>query len=97
MHALLEQSPLDGPGLILLGDVRRDGEEWDQAALAYERAARQEEVQVEALLRHAQMEVDRKRYARAVELLEAAVVEDPRPQVQRYLEQVRRLAELARD
>ena len=59
--------------------------------MLYERAASTEGSEAEALVRQAQIEVERERYGRAVELLEASLVFDDAPHVTRYLEQVRRL------
>ncbi len=88
---LLEENPLDGDALIALGDLYREAGELEEAIIAYERAARIRDRKAQALVRQAQVEVERERYARAVELLEAAQAIDPRPNVARYLHQVRRL------
>ncbi|RLC46794.1 MAG: hypothetical protein DRH70_04780 [Candidatus Coatesbacteria bacterium] len=88
---LLEEDPLDGDALIALGDLYREADELEEAIIAYERAARISGKEAQALVRQAQVEVERERYARAVELLEAAQAIDPRPNVARYLDQVREL------
>jgi tetratricopeptide (TPR) repeat protein len=88
---LLEQDPLDGDVLIVLGDLHREADELEEAIIVYERAARISGKEAQAITRQAQVEVERERYARAVELLEAAQAIDPRPNVARYLKQVRRL------
>jgi tetratricopeptide (TPR) repeat protein len=88
---LLELDPLDGRTLILLGDLRRDAQRPEDALLSYERAARVAGYEAEALVRQAQLEVERGRFDRAVQLLEAAQAFEERPHVARYLEQVRRL------
>ena len=88
---LLEEHPLDGDALIALGDIHREACALEEAMMAYERAARISGKEAEALVRQAQVEVERERYAGAVERLEAAQAMDPRPNVARYLEQVRRL------
>ncbi len=92
-ETLLAESPLDADALITLGDAYRQTGKPEQAALAYERAARIPDHEAQALTRHAQIEIERERYGRAVELLEAAQRFDPQPHIARYLEQVRRLAE----
>ena len=88
---LLEEYPLDGDALIALGDIHREAGALEEAMMAYERAARISGKEAQAFVRQAQVEVERERYARAVERLEAAHAMDPRPNVARYLEQVRRL------
>lgn len=88
---LLEEHPLDGDALIALGDLHREADELEEAMMAYERAARISGKEARALVRQAQVEVERERYVKAVERLDAAQAIDPRPNVARYLEQVRRL------
>ena len=90
-ECLLEEHPLDGDALIALGDIHRETDEPEEAMMAYERAGRISGKEAQALVRQAKVEVQRERYARAVERLEAAQAIDPRPNVARYLEQVRRL------
>lgn len=83
--------PLDGQGLLRLGDLLREKGDSGEAELAYERAGRVSGFEADSLVRRAQLVVDDKRYAEAVELLEAAQRVDPQPSVARYLEQIRRL------
>ncbi len=88
---LLEEDPLNGDALLALGDLHRDAEELEEALIVYERAARVSDKKVEALVRQAQVEIERERYCKAVELLEASQAIKPQPNVARYLDQVRRL------
>lgn len=90
-NALLTLDPLDGETLLLLADLNRARGKQEDAIMLCEQAARIEGFEAEALVRQAQIEVDRNRYARAVELLERAQVYDQKAYVARYLEQVRRL------
>ncbi len=91
--ALLALDPLDGRCLLRMAELHRASEQLEDAALFCERAARVPDVQADALLLHAQIEVQRGAYAQAVSLLEAVRVLSPGTQVDRYAEQVRRLAE----
>jgi hypothetical protein len=61
--------------------------------MAYERAARVAGFEARGLIRQAQVEVERERYPRAIELLEAAQAFDAQPHVARYIEQLRRMVE----
>ena len=88
---LLEEDPLCGDGLLALGDLHREMGESEEALIFYERAARIPDKQIEAIIRQAQIEVEREGYSRAVELLEAAQVLKPQVYIARYLEQIRRL------
>jgi len=89
---LLRIDPLDARALLLLARGQRRQGRLEEAALTCERAARLPGFEAEAWVLHAQIEVERERYGRALELLEAAQTLQDRPHVRRYLEQVRRLA-----
>lgn len=91
-RAVLRRRPMDGEALLALGELLYRADLFEEAAMAFERAARIAGHEAAALLWQAQVEVERGRYARAVELLEAAQAFESRPHVARYLAQVRRLA-----
>ncbi len=88
---LLREDPLDGATLVAVGDLHRQMNRLEEAVIAYEKASRIKGREAEALLRQAQVEVERGRFARAVELLEHSLVFRHQPGVERYLKQVRRL------
>jgi tetratricopeptide (TPR) repeat protein len=89
---LLEEDPLDADALLALGDLYREEGKLEEAVISYERASHIRGKEAEALVRQAQVEVERERYSRAVELLESALVFAHKRSVAKYLEQVRRLA-----
>jgi tetratricopeptide (TPR) repeat protein len=91
----LEHDPLSGEALLALGELRRRRGELDRAALAFERASRLEGFAFSALLELARIDVERGAYARAAGHLESALARKSSPAVERYLEQVRRLARAA--
>ncbi|HSV99986.1 MAG TPA: tetratricopeptide repeat protein [Sedimentisphaerales bacterium] len=90
---LLRIDPLDARSLLLLARGQWQKDQLEEAAMTCERAARIQGAEADALVLHAQIEVQREHYGRAVELLEAAQTFQERPHVQRYLEQVRRMAQ----
>jgi tetratricopeptide (TPR) repeat protein len=94
VEAVLSANPLDGEALLLQGEIAETLTEPDAAALAYERAARVDGFRVRALLAQGRLEAGRGAYARAIEHLAAAQVLEPRPDVARYIEQLRRLVAL---
>ena len=89
---LLEEDPLDGDALIALGDLYREENKLEEAVIVYERASHIKSRESSALIRQAQIEVEREQYSKAVELLESALVFTHKKSVLKYLEQVRRLA-----
>ncbi|AKJ64795.1 tetratricopeptide repeat protein [Kiritimatiella glycovorans] len=86
---VLKLDPLDGRTMLVLAELQQDSGRLEDAAMTCERAARVKGYEADALIRHAQIEVARERYARAASLLEAAQTFENRPHVGRYLEQVR--------
>lgn len=87
----LGKDPLDADCLMRLGDIHRERKDWEDALICFERASRVKGMEADGLVKQAEVEVLRRRYARAVELLESAQAFDERPHVGRYIEQVRRL------
>jgi len=69
---LLQTEPLNGKVLMALGELYQITGEPDRAIITFERAARLPDVRVEALIKHAQVEVERENYRKAIELLVAA-------------------------
>lgn len=90
---VLRVRPLNAQALLGMGDVEKARGNVAEAMTWYERAARIEGHEAEGLTRQAMLEVDRDRYEKAVELLEAARVYDDRPHIIRYLDQLRRMTE----
>jgi tetratricopeptide (TPR) repeat protein len=91
-EAALEADPLSGEALLALGALHHDAGEFERSSLAFERASRIEGIAHRAHVELARLEVERGRYARAVEHLEAAQAVSPDRRIGRYLEQVKRLA-----
>jgi tetratricopeptide (TPR) repeat protein len=90
-EALLEADPLNGDAVLLVGDIKWKSGAFEEALIHFERAERIAGKEVEALIRQAQVEVDRGKYKRAFELLKKAQNQKPQEHVEKYLEQVRRL------
>jgi tetratricopeptide (TPR) repeat protein len=94
-QALLREDPLNGRVLLRVADLYRVSDRLEEAVLMCERAARVSAVQREAYMLQGQIEVQREAYARAVPLLESAYALEASDTLLRYLEQVRRLRDLA--
>ncbi|MDE0840269.1 MAG: tetratricopeptide repeat protein [Kiritimatiellae bacterium] len=90
--ALLEVTPLDGDVLLAVARLQIALGNHDLARVPFERAARLEGFESRGRILHAQMEVQQKRYAAAILLLEQAQVFDENQHVTRYLDQLRRLS-----
>jgi tetratricopeptide (TPR) repeat protein len=85
--------PLDGRTMLLLAELQLGAGHLEDAVMTCERAARVKGYEADALVRQAQIEVQRERYSRAASLLEAAQTFKDRPHVACYLDQIRRMAD----
>jgi tetratricopeptide (TPR) repeat protein len=92
LQEILEIDPLDGEALILLGQHAGRARDLEKAVFYYERAAGLERFEADAKLRHAQLLAGQGRYAEALPLLRRAQELKPREDVQKYLDQLERLA-----
>jgi tetratricopeptide (TPR) repeat protein len=92
LKEIVELDPLDGEALILLGRHAGRGGDTEQAVFYYERAAGLEKFEADAKVRHAQLLVGNGKYDEALPLLRRAQQINPRDNIQKYLEQVERVA-----
>lgn len=92
LEEIVGLDPLDGEALILLGQHSSRAGETEKAVFYYERAASIEKYEADARVRHAQLLVGKGKYDEALPLLRRAQMLKPRDDVQKYLEQVERVA-----
>lgn len=92
LEQIVALDPLDGEALILLGQHAARTDNTEKAIFYYERAAALEKFEADAKVRHAQLLVGKGRYAEAIPLLKRAQTINPRDNIQKYLEQVERVA-----
>ncbi len=97
LDRILEKDPLDGESLLILGDLHADSGNRDQAALLFERAGRIEGFEADALVRRAELLVQRNKFSAAIPLLRNAQAIDPKPNVAEYLERLQRLIKAVAD
>jgi tetratricopeptide (TPR) repeat protein len=93
LEEIIALDPLDGDALILLGQHSERAGDTEKAVFYYQRAAAIEEYEPDALVRHAQLLVKQGKYAEALPLLRRAQQIKQRENVQKYLEQVERVAQ----
>ena len=94
LEQIVEKDPLDGESLLLLADYYGRNDKTEEAELFFQRAEQIDDFEVRAKVAHAQFLVSRSAYAKAVPLLKSAQAKRPRDSVQRYLNQVEKLARL---
>lgn len=92
LEEIVALDPLDGEALILLGQHANRGGDAEKAVFYYERAESIEKYEADAKVRHAQVLVGKGKYDEALPLLRRAQQVKPREDVQKYLEQVERIA-----
>jgi len=94
LEQIVEKDPLDGESLLILADFYGRNDKAEEAGLFFQRAEQIDDFEVRAKIAHAQFHVARSSYAKAVPLLKSAQLKRPRDSVQRYLNQVEKLARL---
>ncbi|QNN23166.1 tetratricopeptide repeat protein [Planctomycetales bacterium ZRK34] len=92
LEKIVELDPLDGEALILLGQHAARNDDLEKAIFYYERAENLEKFEADAKVRHAQLLVKHGKYDEALPLLRRAQQINPRENVQKYVEQVERIA-----
>jgi tetratricopeptide (TPR) repeat protein len=92
LEEIVQLDPLDGEALILLGQNSSRTGDTEKAIFYFERAAAIEKYEADAKVRHAQLLVGKGKYAEALPLLRRAQTINPRENIQKYLEQVERVA-----
>ena len=91
LEQVLQEDPLDGDALLLLGQYYAKNNQPEKAIFLFERAAGMEQFEADAKVRHAQVLVTSGKYDEAVPLLKRAQEIKPRESIARYLEQIERL------
>jgi tetratricopeptide (TPR) repeat protein len=92
LEEIVSIDPLDGEALILLGQHAARSNDPERAIFYYERAQSLEKYEADAKVRHAQLLVGQGNYADALPLLRRAQEIKPRDDIQKYLDQVERIA-----
>ncbi|QHI70044.1 tetratricopeptide repeat protein [Tichowtungia aerotolerans] len=92
LEEIVELDPLDGEALILLGQHASRVNDPDKAVFYYERAESLEKYEADAKIRHAQLLVSQSKYTEALPLLRRAQEIKPRDDIQKYLDQIERVA-----
>jgi len=92
LEEIVALDPLDGEALILLGQHAGRSSQPEKAIFYYERAESLEKYEADANVRHAQLLVGQGKYTEALSRLRRAQELKPREDIQKYLDQVERVA-----
>lgn len=93
LEEIVQLDPLDGRALIDLGKYYGAQGDIERAILYFERGAGIEAFEADAKVGHAQLLVQKQRYAEALPLLRRAQTLKPRENIQKFLEEVERVAQ----
>jgi len=96
LENVIAKDPVNGNALLLLGNYNRVQGDLETAEFYYERAAKIDGVAYDALIEHARMMVQERRYEKAIDLLEDAQALDYKDNVQNFLAAVRTIYERTR-
>lgn len=88
----LERNPLDGELLGMRAEILLEQGMEEESLIVLEQLARLPGFEAEALLKSAQIQADRGQWAFALQLVERAQVFEEKPQLQAYVQQLRRMA-----
>lgn len=92
LDRILALDPLDGEALLMAGDHLNAMGDVERAMYRYESASKVDGFQADGLVKQAQLLVQRSEYRKAITLLKKAQEITPRSNIQRYLENIERLA-----
>jgi tetratricopeptide (TPR) repeat protein len=88
LEEIIVRNPLDGETLLLAGDYYARHDQREKADFRYETATNVEAYRAEAWVKQAELRVQARKYAEAVDLLRKAQKLRPLDHIQRYLEKV---------
>ncbi len=92
LENILSEDPLNGPALLNLASYFWNQAEYEQAEIMFARAQKLEDYEVPALVDHARMLVDQRKFNEAAELLRRVMLIDPQDRIAKYLDAVERAA-----
>ena len=95
LEQIIEKNPLDAEALLLAGDFYMQAEDFEKALFRFEMVARIPGSESDGWVKQATVLVKQQQYTRAIELLEKAQKSNPRDNIQKFLESVKRVANAA--
>ena len=91
LRDIVEKHPLEGSALLILGQLAWQEKKFIEAGLFFDRATKDENFEIRALIDHGRMLVSMSQYEEAISLLERAQTIQPQETVQRYLQSLNNL------
>lgn len=94
LENIIKEDPLNGKALLNLAEYHWRKDNIEEAETYFENAQKVEEFEVDALVQHARMLVQQRKFDLALELLRRVVILDNSDRYRQYLEAVERAAEV---
>lgn len=95
LEQIIEKNPLDSEALLLAGDFYLQAEDYEKALFRFEMVSRIPGAESDGWVKQATVLVKQQQYGKAIELLEKAQKSNPRDNIQKFLDSVRRVANAA--
>jgi tetratricopeptide (TPR) repeat protein len=95
LEQIIEKNPLDAEALLLAGDFYMQAEDFEKALFRFEMVARIPGSESDGWIKQATVLVKQQQYTKAIELLEKAQKSNPRDNIQKFLDSVKRVANAA--
>ena len=95
LEQIIEKNPLDAEALLLAGDFYMQAEDFEKALFRFEMVARIPGSESDGWIKQATVLVKKQQYTKAIELLEKAQKSNPRDNIQKFLDSVKRVANAA--
>jgi len=95
LEQIIEKNPLDAEALLLAGDFYMQAEDFEKALFRFEMVARIPGSESDGWVKQATVLVKQQQYTKAIELLEKAQKSNPRDNIQKFLDSVKRVANAA--
>jgi tetratricopeptide (TPR) repeat protein len=92
LENILTEDPMNGQALLNLASYYWNEGEYEEAEIMFARAEKLEDYEVPALVDHARMLVDQRKFDEAAELLRRVMILDPQDRIASYLDAVERAA-----
>jgi tetratricopeptide (TPR) repeat protein len=95
LEQIIEKNPLDAEALLLAGDFYMQAEDFEKALFRFEMVARIPGSESDGWVKQATVLVKQQQYTKAIELLEKSQKSNPRDNIQKFLDSVKRVANAA--
>ena len=91
LEQLLKLDPLNGRALLAIGGILKKQGKIEDATISFDLASRSDESAFQAYVELANIALEQRQFRKGIQLLEAALRVEDHPELQKYLEKIRKL------